>query len=374
MASLRKRGHLWYARVSLWDGYRQREKEIPLQTNSKTTARTRLSEVNRNEEDIKNGVNISFAWQNTDGIIKYKQLSILDVSQQFLASRKTLGLAESTIKRNLHSLNLFMSIIGKSIPIESITTKHIEVFKNYCICPPLSHLPQGINIDLRLLKTFFRWCVRNETKLSMPYIEMIKIPQSLPSYIAEFEWSKLMNSNILNEIDKTTFQFALGTGCRLSEPYYGKIDGHWMVIPAEHTKSKIEKEIFLSDELIGMYYKMHNHLLKWLDHGYKLENYTGRISKRFLKVCRSVNIKHRFHDIRHTFAVRRYLVTRDIYQVKKELCHISVTTTEKYAKFSLRRLAHDFPSLARNRQNKLKTAIMDTDCMDIGNGLPTTQQ
>ena len=47
----------------------------------------------------------------------------------------------------------------------------------------------------------------------------------------------------------------------------------------------------------------------------------------------------------HTFTVRRYLQTRDIYQVKQEMGHSSVTTTEIYAKFNIRRLEMDFPSL-----------------------------
>ena len=363
MASIRQIRKKWYARVSLWDGYRQSQKQIPLYTKSKTTALIRLAEVNRHEKDIKAGANVSFAWQNEEGVIKYKQLSIIEVSQKFHNSRKTLGLANSTIIRNVHSLTLFMKVIGKSIPIESITAKLIEVFKDYCSCS-LKHASQGININLRLLKTFFRWCVQNEFKKSLPYIQMIKIPQSLPSYISEFEWSKLMKSNVLNDIDRKTFLFALETGCRLSEPYYGKIDGHWLIIPAEYTKSKVEREIFLTDELIAIWYEMHNNLQKWLDRGYKIENYRGMISKIFLKACRSVEIKHHFHNLRHTFAVRKYLQTRDIYQVKKELGHSSVTTTEKYAKFSLRRLAHDFPSLNKVDQNIAKTVVMDTVSMD----------
>ena len=60
--------------------------------------------------------------------------------------------------------------------------------------------------------------------------------------------------------------------------------------------------------------------------------------------------KH-LHSIRHTFAVRRYLQTRDIYQVKQEMGHSSVTTTEVYAKFSLRRLEMDFPSLVKSNNS-----------------------
>ena len=61
--------------------------------------------------------------------------------------------------------------------------------------------------------------------------------------------------------------------------------------------------------------------------------------------------KYHLHCLRHTFAVRRYLQTRDIYLVKQELGHSSVVTTEIYAKFSLRRLESDFPSLVNSTKN-----------------------
>ena len=54
---------------------------------------------------------------------------------------------------------------------------------------------------------------------------------------------------------------------------------------------------------------------------------------------------NKFHDLRHTFAVRRYLMTRDIYQVMKEMGHTKVTTTQIYADFQISRLEFDFPSI-----------------------------
>ncbi len=155
MASIRQKRNKWYARISLWDGYRQTHKQIPLYTESKTTAHCRLAIVNRHEKDIKAGRDVSFPWQNEERIVKYKYKSIFEVSKIFISSRKTIGLANSTIKRNIHSINLFMKIIGKSIPLESISTKHIELFKEYCT-NTLKHSCQGVNINLRLLKTFFR--------------------------------------------------------------------------------------------------------------------------------------------------------------------------------------------------------------------------
>ena len=80
-----------------------------------------------------------------------------------------------------------------------------------------------------------------------------------------------------------------------------------------------------------------------------------------------MEIDHHFHDLRHTFAVVRYLLTGDIYAVKKDLGHASVTTTEMYANFKRSRLLEDFPSLKNlieKQQNLAKIPIMDTDSMD----------
>ena len=85
-----------------------------------------------------------------------------------------------------------------------------------------------------------------------------------------------------------------------------------------------------------------------------LDSWIGNLSKTFLKAMREVNgqdTKYHLHCLRHTFAVRRYLQTRDIYLVKQELGHQSVVTTEIYAKFSLRRLENDFPSLVSSTKN-----------------------
>jgi len=63
------------------------------------------------------------------------------------------------------------------------------------------------------------------------------------------------------------------------------------------------------------------------------------------------------------------LLTGNIYSVKKDLGHSSVTTTEIYADFKTSRLLGDFPSLKKlieKQQNMAKIPIIDTDSMDTG--------
>ncbi len=74
---------------------------------------------------------------------------------------------------------------------------------------------------------------------------------------------------------------------------------------------------------------------------------------------------------RHNFAVRRYLQSRDIYLVKQEMGHSSVTTTEIYAKFSLRRIEMDFPSLVKSNNSSANREIVHGKIVhkDIDNSL-----
>ena len=77
-------------------------------------------------------------------------------------------------------------------------------------------------------------------------------------------------------------------------------------------------------------------------------------SKEFKKSAKRLGFgKHKFHNTRDTYAVRRWAETGDIYLVSKEIGHTSVTMTQKYANFNLRRLAVDFPSLQKKIELRL---------------------
>ena len=52
MATLKKRRGVWYARVLWYEEQKKKEKQIPLRTEVKVTARERIAEVNKVEDDI----------------------------------------------------------------------------------------------------------------------------------------------------------------------------------------------------------------------------------------------------------------------------------------------------------------------------------
>ena len=66
MASLKNRRGTWYARVLWYEEQKKKEKQIPLRTESKVTARQRLTMVIQVEDEIKKQIDeaVEFARQS----------------------------------------------------------------------------------------------------------------------------------------------------------------------------------------------------------------------------------------------------------------------------------------------------------------------
>jgi len=369
MASLRKRRGKWYSRTQWWDGKERKEVSTPLNTKSKVTATERLSSVNKVEEEIKElhykGEKYSFAWQNDEGERKIKYLTLEQAYEMWVKVRQSQGLAQSTIERNRNSMNTFMSIIGKSIRLKSIKTSHID---NYTERMHLKgYAPNGININLRTLVTFFKWASRRNHIDKKPYIDKVKVSNSLPCYFNDMEFEKLMSET--NEHFEKVFRMYRNTGFRLTEPILGVLKNDTLIISAEHSKTRKERRILLSPLDVPVIYELQERFNVWRSKVKvnRTKYFAQRYSKEFKRLLNLCELEGKFHDLRHTFAVRRYLITRDIYQVMKELGHTKVTTTQIYTEFEdTIDIALEFPSIV-NIQNKVKFGKEDTLLEDTNN-------
>jgi integrase len=345
--TLKPRRGLWYARVRWYVDAIQKEVQVPLRTDSKVTARVRLSEVKKKAEEIielhSKGEKYNFPWMNEDGKTKVEYLTLEGAVEMWLKLRKSQGIANSTIERNRQSMNTIMSVLGKSIRLKSITTSHIDGYTERMSLK--GYKPCGININLRAFTTFIRWAYRRNHIDKMPYIDKVKIPKALPSYLSDMDFDKLIKET--DEHCAKVFQMYRNTGCRLSEPILGELKGDTLVLSAEHSKTRMERSILLSPEDVPVVYELHERYNAWRNKVKvkKVKLFGDKYSKEFKRICRLIGLDNKFHDLRHTFAVRRYLMTRDIYQVMKELGHTKVTTTQIYADFEMSRLEYDFPSI-----------------------------
>ena len=365
MTTLKKRRAKWYARV-LWydDTGKRKEKQIPLRTKSILQARERLIEVKKKHDDViehyYRGEKYSFSWMNDEGISKIEFFSFKDAVKEWLSVRRSYGIADSTISRNKCSMNSVMNVLGRKIKLSEITMKSAEDY--VIVMERKGYSPHGININLRALKTFLNWAVHRDYLEKMPYFKMAMIDKALPSYIADGDFAEIMKLDWLDQHYKLAFQFYRVTGCRLREPFVGVLTGTVLIIPAKYSKSRMEKEIELDVQYLPILVEMQERYQAWRNKVKKpvLKYFTDKYSKEFKRCCRAVGIDRRFHDLRHTFAVRRYMMTRDIYQVMKEMGHSKVTTTQVYSEFNMTRLKFDFPALAKSYQKTTKFAQMDT--------------
>ncbi len=378
MAGLKILRNKYYARVRKWDGIKQVEKLIPLKTSNRTEALERRLQVNRLEKDIKQGIDFSFAWMNESGKISVVRYTLGKAVEEYLIARKAEKLRAGTIDIYKRALNNFINVCGKNLPIENITTHYIELYKRQF----QTNTNVYANINLRAVKTFLNWLFDNEIISSIPKVKMAKINNNLPSYFTEKEWNSIIQLNLFNVRNKLgqlkypeiehyqrAWYLYYKTGCRLSEPFNGVFEGNWLIIDVDSSKTNIQREIYLSNELITILKEMQKRLELHLANNHTSKtDFIKRYSRVFKQCCKLVGIKDKhFHHIRHTYAVRRYLEVRDIYQVAKELGHSSVTTTEIYAKFNLSRLEQDFPSFVGSTKKEIKGkefGIRDTDFRD----------
>ena len=352
MASLKNRRGVWYARVQWYEdgSIVQTERQVPLRTESKVTARQRLTMVNQVEDEIKElhykGEKYSFPWMNEDGKRKIVFLSLEDAVEKWLKLRKAQGLADSTLERNRVSMDSIMSVLGKSKRLKSITTSDMDGYIETMELKGYS--PNGININLRAFRTFLRWAVRRNHIDKMPYVEKAKVDDTLPSYFNDSEFDEMLSHT--NEFYKKVFTMYRNTGFRLMEPILGTLKNDTLVIPAKYSKTRKERRILLSPEDVPVIYELQERYETWRNKvKVKKHKYFGdKISKEFRRINRLIGLTNKFHDLRHTFAVRRYLITRDIYQVMRELGHTKVTTTQMYADFEdTIDIEKEFPSIVK---------------------------
>ena len=367
MATLKKRRGVWYARVLWYEEQKKKEKQIPLRTEVKVTARERIAEVNKVEDDIKQGMGFSFPWLSNSTKTKVKQFTLQDAVDKWIDARMK-NLAKSTIESNQDSVAYFVKFFGSSRVFDSITTKDIILFRDSLEDKGLSKA--SINIHLRAIKTMFRYYLKIETLTKVPIIDQLTIRYSDPIYITDNEFQSIMELDWLDDFYKRVFLLHRETGMRLAEPMISTLEGNWVDIP-NTSKGKAPRSIELDESLKSIFLE----LKEWYINGYgsKLITPDDHISKSFKKALRSIGADDRkhFHSLRHTFAVRRLIQGTSIYELKLLMGHSSVTTTEVYSDMNLKRVKDDFPTIVSRYVNQAKIGKVDTKIVDTI-GLPTT--
>jgi len=330
------------------------EMYISLDTTSKTTARVRHAMVEKVESDIKRGMNFDFPWQKEDGgKTTIKLVSVKDCLDEWLELKRT-NTSSETLRTYTSSLKMFIKTLkrGEDTPLRNINTQSIENFKKIQLSKERSVC--GINKDLRGVGCYLNYALDKEYIKELPKILKFKEPIRPPKYINERDWLKIMSLDTLSDYWKDVFTLYKTTGMRRSEVINGYVDGHFLIVPAELSKTKRELEIYLHDWQIDIVKKIHDARDTHLEKGSKMVTFKAKFSKAFMDACMEIGIYEKnitkLHCLRDTFAVMRYLETHDLYLVCKELNHSSIKTTERYSQFSFRRLEQDFKMMVETNE------------------------
>ncbi|SVC68424.1 uncharacterized protein METZ01_LOCUS321278, partial [marine metagenome] len=191
MATLKKRRGIWYARTQWRDeNGHKKDKQIPLRTKSKVTARMRLSEVKKVEADIRDGLSFSFPWMNVDGQTKVSVFTINDAITEWMEHRRKNKIRKKTLEINQLGLDYFVDRNGSKRSLSSIGNTDIANYINYLDFKGNSDTT--INIHLRTIKAMFRHFLKIGKLEHVPIIEQRKIPRKDPIYITDHEFHSIM--------------------------------------------------------------------------------------------------------------------------------------------------------------------------------------
>jgi integrase/recombinase XerD len=364
MIGIRKMRGKYYARVYFKLDGDYKEKLYPLNTEYRTEAEKRRLEVDQNLSIIKSNEFIP-SWKSESGLPTLKDANEYKLSQakdDFLIFRESRFIRVGTLNLNEIGLRRFIEAVSDKL-VSEITIDDIDLFiEYYSLKRERTLSPASINMDLRTLKVFFKWLKKREYINSIPEIEQLPITKQKPIYITNTEFE-----TICSRVDihfQRAFYFYRETGLRLSEPFDGEVNGEFLTIPADRSKSRNDHELFIPSVLMQILKEMRFMVDEKVNNGINTRETAVKFYSRvFRKACKGdmrkgiEPIKNRkFHSLRHTSAVRLYLKTRDIYAVMKQLGHQSVTTTEIYSKFEEKRLSQDFSDLVNKRTaDPLKT-------------------
>ncbi|MFC1527534.1 tyrosine-type recombinase/integrase [Candidatus Neomarinimicrobiota bacterium] len=335
---------------------------FPLNTDNKRIADSRWYEVKKYEAQIKEyGNSCKLSWQSETGKTELVEYTITEAVSDYIGFKQSEGLKDLTIERVEIAINHLVAITGDKLPVNELSISHIDLFKQHY---KNVHVANTININLDKIVTFFKWLyVRGKISVQIP-ITKLRVAKPLPKYISDSEWRQIMelekvfrkNSGYYDQFNdhwKRAFYFYRETGCRLIEPFIGNLDGNWLIVNANKSKTGVPREIFIDDALVEIY----NEMIRRFNNS-KCKNprsFSQSYSRKFKYACETIGINKHFHCLRHTFAVRKYLQTDNIYEVMDDLGHSSVKTTEIYMKFDKRKLMQDFPSILTFSKTHNKT-------------------
>ena len=306
MAGMRKLKGKWYVRVFLENG---REKLLPTKTGDRKQAEAFKRRIEEREFLVRASLEES---------INQTATRLVDAIEEYLADCSSRLRHETYLNYKL-ALNNLKSCWG-DIDLRQLTALHFTTLRKYLSSQVST---TSVNIRLRAIRAFLNWAVAIGKVERLPgKLALIKADEELPKFFTPAELHEI-KAQIIDPKMKATIRLLAETGLRRSELAMCSLkDGY---LHLRHTKGRRDRLVALPVELLPEF-----ELIEGRPY------HPDSISRAFRKALKAARVEPRgrsLHSLRHTFALREYYRTGDIYYVKGLLGHAHVTVTERYLKF-----------------------------------------
>jgi len=316
MASLYKRGGVWYVALSI-DGRRV----------CRSTRTRRKSEAYQFLTSFKNPPKKPF-----------EILSLQDFTDKFLEY--------SAVNHAKNTVRLFRQVLGILVKMDpnlrlgDITPECIDRFKMVRL---RQVKPVSVNIELRMLKSAFNTALRWKLLCDNPCkgIRFAHVPDQAPQFVTPGDFEKLIRT-ISEEWFRELVIFAVLTGLRRAEI----VNLRWIDVDMERevihiqsntrfrTKQGRRRTIPLNTtafELLKRKQQQHGEYVFTIGGGGICGDWVTHLFKRYVRKADLPDPRLHFHSLRHTFASWLVQSGATLYEVQKLLGHSSSRVTEIYS-------------------------------------------
>ena len=378
MAWLTLRGKRKNYYIVIWLPYQKKKKFISTGTADKKKAEKILAEIQLIEGIRRTQVKvIELMYQDVNlekGLLEDINLimendtamDLQETTEMFLKSKGN-QVADSTLKTYRLALGDLKGALNPSMRVDGIKRSHYDVLLSYLI---RRYNNTTVNIRQRGIKTYLNWLVEYEHLKKIPFrMKMFKTKQ-LPKFLTQDE-IKSVYRYVTDPVILSAFRVYENCGLRLSELFSSELDGKYLKVLGKGGKTRF---VPILDEYIDDFqiaqatnYNIHK-ITRSFTRAWRLTLLDS--NQTFVKVDRiqdlsdkklkeiafeileykyakslgkpELNEKEKreahsqvktLHSFRHTYALKTWMETNDIFLVRKLLGHSGVTTTEIYTQF-----------------------------------------
>lgn len=306
MAGMRKLRGKWYIRVFLPGG---KEKLLPTKTGDRKLAEAKKRLIEEREFLVKARL-VEDMHQTV--------VALGEAIDEYLADCRS-RLRKTTVENYELALKNLRNCWG-DIGLRQITIADYTKLRNYLSSRVGA---TATNIRLAAIRTFLNWLVLSGKLDRLPgKMLLIKVDEQLPKFFSPPELESIM-ARVKHPQMKAIFKVLAATGMRRGEIFNCTLEDNYLHL--RETKGRRDRLVALPQELIPDFLLATRSTIALVS-----------ISRAFCQEIRDAGIESKgrsLHSLRHTFALREYYRTGDIYYVKGLLGHSAVATTERYLKF-----------------------------------------